>query len=403
MRRTGMLGVVLAEMVLAGLASAADAPVPLAKPPAVRALAFSPDGRMLVAGFGAKDQPGGVAAWEVTTGKPLWQLSGAAVTSVSFALDGKAVAFARGTPFAFRVDARTGKTLRELGPHPTEVRSVAHVPQTDLLATASDGTIRLWDVKSGKVSRELTGGHPKEVRSLVVSPNGKWLVSNGPDTARIWDVAAGVELKDVIKQQRGIAYYGIVFVGSDRVMMANNSGSQAVRELPSGKVLLRFKSAGGYDRSAYSEAAGLAAFTGYGRPSAAIADLTFRPPSADEKARIDKLLKDFDDNSYEVREAATAALRTIGSVAEPALAAAAASGPSPEVRMRAREVREVILDEPSRYLTGHTGTIGALAFAPDGAVLATGADDGTVRMWNPRTGKQLAQLNVPDPTSDFKP
>src|SRR5205823_2473423 len=176
------------------------------------------------------------------------------------------------------------------------------------------------------------------------SPTGKWLVSTGPDTTRVWDIAAGAELKGVIKQDRGIGYHGIVFVGADRLMMANNSGGQAVRELPSGKALLRFHSAGGYDRSAHSEAAGLAAFAGYGRPEAAIADLTFREPTAAERARIDKLLKDFDDDSYDVREAATAAMRTVGSVAEPALRAAAEGGPSAEVRMRAREVRQVILD-----------------------------------------------------------
>src|SRR4051794_27869639 len=82
-----------------------------------------------------------------------------------------------------------------------------------------------------------------------------------------------------------------------------------VRDLPSGKVVLRFHSAGGYARSAYSEAAGLAAFADHGGPEAAIADLTFRPPTAKEKARIDNLLKDFDDDSYDVREAATAAMR----------------------------------------------------------------------------------------------
>jgi WD40 domain-containing protein len=393
-----------AATVLAAPAPAADdPPAPLAKPPAIRAIAFSPDGQTLVAGFGAKDQPGGAAAWEVATGKRLWRLPGAAVTSVSFAPDGTAVAVARGTPSALRLDPRTGKALGELGPHPADVRSVAHVPFTDLLATASDGTIRLWGVKTGKVARELAGGHPKEVRSVVVSPNGKWLVSTGPDTTRIWDVAAGAELKGVIKQDRGIGYYGIVFVGSDRLMMANNSASQAVRELPSGKVLLRFHNAGGYDRSAYSETAGLAAFAGYGRPVAAIADLTFRPPTAEERARIDKLLKDLDDDSYDVREAATAAMRAVGSVAEPALQAAASGGPSAEVRMRAREARQVILDEPVRHLTGHTGAVGAMAFAPDGTVFATGAEDGTVRLWNPRTGKELARLGVTDRAPGGKP
>ena len=150
-------------------------------------------------------------------------------------------------------------------------------------------------------------------------------------------------------------------------------------------------------------AAGLAAFAGYGRPVAAIADLTFRPPTAEERARIDKLLKDLDDDSYDVREAATAAMRAVGSVAEPALQAAASGGPSAEVRMRAREARQVILDEPVRHLTGHTGAVGAMAFAPDGTVFATGAEDGTVRLWNPRTGKELARLVVTDRAPGGKP
>jgi WD40 repeat protein len=331
---------------------------------------------------------------DVATGKRLWRLPGATVTLVSFAPDGLALAVARGTPFVTLLDPRTGKALGELGPHPVDVRSVAHIPGTDLLATANDGAIRLWDVKTGKVTRELTGGHPKEVRSLTVSPKGQWLVSTGPDATRIWDVSAGSELKGVINQDSRIGYYGIVFVGADRLMMANNSGTQAVRELPSGKVLLRFHSAGGYDRSAYSEAGGLAAFAGYNSAEAALADLTFRPPTAEEEARINKLLTGFDDDSYAAREAATAAMRAIGSVAEPALQAAAAKGASAEVRMRAREVRQAILNEPVRRLIGHAGAVSAMALAPNGVIFATGSEGGRrPPVWNPQTGKELARLD----------
>ena len=44
-------------------------------------------------------------------------------------------------------------------------------------------------------------------------------------------------------------------------------------------------------------------------------------------------------------------------------------------------------------IAGHAGRLAAMAAAPDGTWLVAAGDDGTVRMWDTRTGQQLAALH----------
>ena len=79
------LSTAFAGTVLAALASSAqDPPAAPVKPPAVRVVAFSPDGKLLVAGYTTTAPSCGAVAWEVATGKRLWHSPGTAVTAVSF-------------------------------------------------------------------------------------------------------------------------------------------------------------------------------------------------------------------------------------------------------------------------------------------------------------------------------
>ena len=43
-------------------------------------------------------------------------------------------------------------------------------------------------------------------------------------------------------------------------------------------------------------------------------------------------------------------------------------------------------------LRGHSGYVGAIAFSPDGKLIASGGDDGTARVWEARTGEELLDL-----------
>jgi WD40 repeat protein len=46
----------------------------------------------------------------------------------------------------------------------------------------------------------------------------------------------------------------------------------------------------------------------------------------------------------------------------------------------------------TRALTGHTGPIVALDFSPDGRFVVSGSDDGSARLWNAQSGEMLATL-----------
>ena len=54
--------------------------------------------------------------------------------------------------------------------------------------------------------------------------------------------------------------------------------------------------------------------------------------------------------------------------------------------------------DETALISGHTDVVRHVAFSPDGKILASSADDKTVRVWNAQTGKNLQTLSIPKGT-----
>ena len=201
------------------------------------AVAFSPNGKILATGG-----LGTVQLWDVATrrpvGSPIAVAGGQdkAVYEVAFSPDGKTFATADGDGTARLWDVATHRQIGAplSSPNGVTMYAVAFSPNGKILATGdARDTARLWDVATHRqigspITVASSQGLDDDVYEVVFSRDGKTFATAGGDgTARLWDVAThrqiGAPLSSPNSEVGGVAF------SPDGKMLATGDGDGTVR------------------------------------------------------------------------------------------------------------------------------------------------------------------------------
>jgi WD40 repeat protein len=337
-------------------------------------VAFSPDGRYLASPIGSS-----VDLWEVPTGRPLRTLIGHSdVGSVDFSPDGRWLASASIDATVSLWEVSSGSLVSTMTTHSDVINAIAFAPSGARLASGSrDGTVKLWEISTGQVLLSLVG-HTADLRSVAFSPDGYSLISGGGDgVVERWEVATGRE----VSTQSGTSSVSAVAFSPDGRWMASASARDytvSLREL--------------------STARELRTLSGYG--SSGVNAVAFSPDGRwMASASVDKTLKLWQIATGREVHTLTGFTAAVGAMAfsRDGRWLATANGDRTWMDIvngdKTVKVWEVATGGEVHTLIGHTESVLAVAFSPDGRWLASASVDETVKLWDVATGRELRTLS----------
>lgn len=400
----------------------------------IGAVAFSPDGQLFATGDGG----GAIKLWNTKTGAGLRTLvdqhtlaNNPAVAALAFSADGKMLAAALLTePLEGTKDTNTtseirvweiasGQVLRTLSAGNIHLKAIAFSPDgRSLVSGGLSNVVTLWDLTSGRPSRTFIG-RSQIVNSVMFVPDGSHVASGSWDSAAdFWSVTDAAPprqaptfplstspLVPVVFNPAARRLASIPFLDFKKIIVTESSTMRIIREIPaegvsslafnsSGKILACGTNTG--DVRLWDTDSGNELLTINGTPAN---DLIAMSPNNTMIAQVSesesiRLWDVSNQTTFNVLAGHTDDVNYISF--SPTGSVLASSSWDETVRLWDLKTSDV------KVLTGHTDRPGPLAFSPDGKVLASIADnidnfgeafdDKTIRLWEVETGKELGNL-----------
>ncbi|QDV46607.1 Serine/threonine-protein kinase PrkC [Stieleria neptunia] len=156
---------------------------------AVRKIAFSPDGRRIVAG----DHDGVIHTWDIDSGRPLASVTQpGSIYSVDWSPDGRLIASVGSDKIVRIWDAETLETRQTMLGHEGPIYNVKFAPSGSQVATVGWGkSIRIWDTATGLETRQLEGSCGDNWSVAFCGDGTHAVVASQDGKCRIWDLASG--------------------------------------------------------------------------------------------------------------------------------------------------------------------------------------------------------------------
>lgn len=202
---------------------------------AIKTIAFSADRSRLAAG--AED--GSAALWNVEAGGAPVMLRGHSLplNSVAFSPDATRVVTASKDGTARIFDAVTGAPIAVLEGHRAEVSGASFSPDGTRVLTVSPDAF-LWDASNGDPIAKFAG--MRYVRAAVFSPDGVSIVTASDDgTLRLWDGKTGAPLKTLEEEE--VPLNGAAFsADGSRAASAAADGSVHIFDVATGEEVKKF-------------------------------------------------------------------------------------------------------------------------------------------------------------------
>jgi len=309
------------------------------------------------------------------------------VYTVTFSPDGKVLASSDENGSIKLWDPSTGKvsaTLVTPKAHPREkimVRAIAISPDGKTLAAGTTNStglckIQLWDVASAKntatFNGKAAGRRPgvEGIYTVAFGRDGKTLASGHEDNViRIWDLCSGAFVT-TFQVDAGDSAYSVAFSPDGKTLAAGGQlGTIKIWDVSSGKNSANFEG-GGRGNAAYS-----VVFSPDGKFLAAACWL--KNGAVVWEVASGKNIAKFKPDPADSKAAKDANDMT-SSVAFSPDGAILASGCDNGLI----GLWDVTRSKKIAVFNGHTDLVRSLAFIPDGKLLASGSNDGTVKLWN---------------------